>query len=304
MAGNNLERILSEALPKLRRLQLKAWFRLVVLVSTTVTIGWIATENGRHFGFALPVIMLILLISTALSAGILRFHQQKELLPTVAAAFGLKYHKDDESFPARLPRQLLPRAGQKYRSDDGFSGEIAGRAVWFAEISTIPRQEDKGGKRQRPGFRGLVFELSLTGDVGPLMIADTWQTEPRDGERSTLDTDLAPQRDRYTYLRANYGLWAESDERQRSRQDLLQGLVMLAPEVFNQRAFLYSAIVAEGRLTVALSYNYNLFQLGGLFTSRAKLAQGLRQSGEDLAQMMRFATGALRLGQGLADPAR
>lgn len=300
MASDDLSRVLEDVLPQLRRLQLKAWFRLVVLAAGAVTLGWMLTDGGRQISLALPVIALMLLLFTGLSAGILRFHQQKMLLPAVAGAFALSHQKNDDSFVSALPRKLLPREGRKYVADDVFSGEIAGQKIRFGEVRAVSRKADDSPKGDRPGFQGLVFELALVGEVSPLLIADKYHTTPEAGTRAPLDTEEAPLRDSYRHLHADYGLWAVSNERQRSRRDLLQGLVNLAPEVFDNRAFVWSAVIEAQKLTIALSYNSNLFQLGGLLTRRSRLMRELRRSGDDLARMMRFANGAMRPGQALA----
>ena len=91
-----------------------------------------------------------------------------------------------------------------------------------------------------------MIDKTLRGEVKPLMLADKHQTAPRITSEPVLDTGTAPLRDSFSYMRAEYGLWATSDERQSSRRDLLQGLVQLAPEVFEYRAFLYSAAIRAG----------------------------------------------------------
>ncbi len=301
----DLETALAEALPELRRLQFKTWYWLLGLALGGFTLIWLLTDE---FTRVHPLIFLMVPVFILFAIGCafwLKERKERLLLPAIASAFGFSHQKNDENFFTGLPSQMLPRRGLRYRTDDSFTGEIAGQKVRFAEVLRAAKKpgEDQP-KGEVPDFKGLVFEIALRGEVKPLMLADKHQTAPRITSEPVLDTGTAPLRDSFSYMRAEYGLWATSDERQSSRRDLLQGLVQLGPEVFENRAFLYSAAIRAGKLSVALSYRQDLFRLGGLFASKSSLMRDIRQSTAELTMVIRFATGALKLGQGLAGPAR
>jgi hypothetical protein len=131
-----------------------------------------------------------------------------------------------------------------------------------------------GGKRSRTLFDGFVLSISATVPTPEFSLVRSDQTEPRFLGRPMISPPGDPTGwQGFSATGKGYSLWLSPGTGAEGRASvvaLAERLVKL-DQRFERDVTLYSAIRRWGRITVALQHRGDLFRLGGLFATRARL---------------------------------
>jgi hypothetical protein len=283
------------ALPRLRRIQFFGWAAIASMVAVAILI--LAAVDYDDPDMRTPAMVAI--IGAALGSWYVRDQVLKrhgaEVMPIVAATFGLTHDKTGGSFLGIVPFRIPPRSNVN-TVDDHLTGTIGGRVWHAAEVRT-----ETGGKSSKVYFDGIVIHVATSGPLPGLMacrIEETqgsfWHGSARINVKDVTPVSLPSNRMPHGFgVWRTDGKWGTADF-DPERTAILIDAVSRAASGLAPDSRALQILFDDRAITVATGSGHEMFRIGGLFATRATVMEDIRRVAQEVGPLIRAITDILQ----------
>lgn len=278
--GEQVAQAVADLMPALRSTSRTALFIILgaVALSAAIIAMLLSAGSDGDTGFSIALGVLAAGFVVVVAAWKWAIATQEErVMPVLARAVGLRYGKNAKDFVAGLPRRLLPDRSDR-SGEDHIIGQLGVHRIEMAEVTA-----ETGGKNSRVLFKGIVARFPNRTAMPAFFIARQDATAPGFFSASQLSTEgLHPLR-KVQIGRHSYGIWTSWTEGPEppALSAVIDVLCQLNTHV-GPDVGLYAATSNGEETHVALTHKRNLFRIGGLFPSKAKILADVQTALQDL----------------------
>jgi len=275
-------------MPQLRQQAMLSVILIVALgIATCAMTIWalqIYAESSQISRFATTAAMFCL-VGMLLAWRRARHAQEALVMPVLAQAVGLSYDKNAKAFLAGLPRNLLPQKAAQ-SAEDHVHGRLGNHRIDMAEVRVVT-----GGKNSKTLFKGLVAQFPNSVPMPIFFLAPLSKTKPGVIFSAWMPTEgLTHLRDVTGPSGTPYGVWISWTER--DEPPALAAVIKVLTDLETRvgvSASLFSVVSTGNEMFVALSHSGDLYRIGGLFPSEARIFGDVSSATQELAVVLNLA---------------
>jgi hypothetical protein len=275
------------ALPAMRRTRQKGLYLVAAVCAATMTVAAMVWKLGFSAKFSLAVILLGA-FAVMIAAAWVRAQHENTVMPILARAFGLRYDGSATHHFASLPQTFIP-PGKLQGCDDLMSGLIVDRNYRFAEVKTAT-----GGKNSQTLFDGVVIEVATRKSLPALRILPISETLGLLMWKSRLDVTGMTKVFSAPGPGQDFGLWVEQpqDKDALGLRRLMEEMMCVAEVLPGGR--LFAVACTCDALFIAISYQPEMFTIGGLFANDESVIDDVRRVSAEFAVPAHIAAQVMR----------
>ena len=203
--------------------------------------------------------------------------QQALVMPTVAQVIGLHYKQDAGVFVSHLPKKVLPERGVQLGKHH-VTALLGSHEFQMSELSVVT-----GSKGENTLFRGIAASFPNRTPLPAFFLFQDRKTRTGAIVPRELSTDGLHHLRDVTSARRTYGIWTSSPLAvEPPALSIVVDCLLRLEERLGQGYELYSASSSGKELHLLLSYNRDLFRVGGTFQTEARLFKHVQAAMKDL----------------------
>lgn len=280
LTAQDVTRVVAELLPILRK-QARTSLALIagaIVLGGVVALGFLRSNLAEEdrWEYALYAVITGFVVAYA-SYRWTTSTQEELLMPVLARSIGFAYGKNARGFVASLPDRLMPTRAE-VSGEDHLKGTLGAYAIQMAQVTA-----ETGGKDSTVLFKGIVAQFPNRTAMPAFFIAPEDKTRPAFFLGGNLSTKGLEHLRSVQAGGRSFGVWTSASDGPEPPAlsaviDILTSLDMRIGQVTQ-----FYAATSDGKeMHVALTQKRDLFRLGSLVPTEARVFSGVQRAMQDL----------------------